>query len=261
MKKLLLLIFSLILSVNSYAEWTKVLPGNSSTLYIDFKTLKEEDGFINWWYIDSWSTGSAKSYAQGDCDLKGFRILKRVDYSFPMGEGEGTEKDMVTNWEYYQANTGYEILLNFICQMSKLSPQEQSVRIEILEKRNEEFERENLGLSKQPKEQISPQLKILKSSYIDSINAKIKSVWFYPDAEENWSCDVLINQAENGAVEAVKIIECEIGKSQNPEVSKSKAQLFANSIRRAIFKSSPLPPAPNDALFNKRVMVKFTVDK
>ena len=38
-------------------------------------------------------------YAQGDCDLKGFRILKRVDYSFPMGEGEGTEKDMVTNWE------------------------------------------------------------------------------------------------------------------------------------------------------------------
>ena len=260
MKKLLLLIFSLILSVNSYAEWTKVLPGNSSTLYIDFKTLKEEDGFINWWYIDSWSTGSAKSYAQGDCDLKGFRILKRVDYSFPMGEGEGTEKDMVTNWEYYQANTGYEILLNFICQMSKLSPQEQSVRIEILEQRNEEFERENLGLIKQPEEQISPQLKTLKSAYIDSINSKIKSFWSYQGAQDNWSCVVLINQAENGAVEGVKVVGCDNGNNENPAMSQSKALAFSSSIRRAVFKSSPLPSAPDEAVFSKEIMLTFKVN-
>ena len=39
--------------------------------------------------------------------------------------------------------------------MSKLSPQEQSVRIEILEQRNEEFERENLGTDDLALEKIS----------------------------------------------------------------------------------------------------------
>ena len=53
MKKLLIII-SVLISFNSYADWTKVLPGNNASLYIDFDTLIEKDGYIYWWYLDSW---------------------------------------------------------------------------------------------------------------------------------------------------------------------------------------------------------------
>jgi len=260
MKKLLLLLFSLILSINSYGEWTNVLPGNNASLYIDFKTLKERDGYIYWWYMDSWREGSQQSYAQGDCNLKGFKVNKRVNFSLPMGEGEGIEKDITSSWEYYQPNSGYEILLNFICQMSKLTPEGQKIRIEALTKRNEEFERERMEFLNKLEEESSPQLNILKSSYIDSIEAKIKSFWRYQGAEDNWSCDVLINQAGNGAIEAVKILECDTGNNENPAMSKSKAQAFGNSIRRAAFKSSPLPLPLDEAVFDRKLIIKFSVN-
>ena len=260
MKKSLLLLFSLILSINSYGEWTNVLPGNNASLYIDFKTLKERDGYIYWWYMDSWREGSEQSYAQGDCNLKGFKVNKRVNFSLPMGEGESIEKDITSSWEYYQPNSGYEILLNFICQMSKLTPEGQKIRIEALTKRNEEFEKERMEFLNKLEEESSPQLNILKSSYIDSIEAKIKSFWRYQGAEDNWSCDVLINQAGNGAIEAVKILECDTGNNENPAMSKSKAQAFGNSIRRAAFKSSPLPLPPDEAVFDRKLIIKFSVN-
>jgi len=260
MKKSLLLLLSLFISFSSYGEWTNVLPGNNASLYIDFKTLKERDGYIYWWYMDSWREGSQQSYAQGDCNLKGFKVNKRVNFSLPMGEGEGIEKDITSSWEYYQPNSGYEILLNFICQMSKLTPEGQKIRIEALTKRNEEFERERIEFLNKLEEESSPQLNILKSSYIDSIEAKIKSFWRYQGAEDNWSCDVLINQAGNGAIEAVKILECDTGNNENPAMSKSKAQAFGNSIRRAAFKSSPLPLPPDEAVFDRELIIKFSVN-
>ena len=259
--KLLLLLSSLILSFSAYGEWTTVLPGNNSSLYIDFETLEEREGFIYWLYMDSWTDGSAKSNAQGDCNLKGFKVNKRVNFSMPMGEGEGTESNMVSSWEYYEPNTGYEILLNFICQMAKLNPEEKAIRIEALIKRNEEFERQRNGLNKDSEvEQSSSRMSTLKSPYIKSVEASIKQFWRYEGAEDSWSCDVLINQAENGAVEGVKVVGCNNGNNESPAMSQSKALAFASSIRRAVFKSSPLPPAPDDAVFSKEIMLTFKVN-
>ncbi len=249
------------LSFNSYAEWTKVLPGNNASLYIDFNTLKEQDGYIYWWYLDSWGKGSEKTYAQGDCKLKGFRVIKRIRYSFPMGEGEGVEKNINGAWEYYQPNSGYEVLLNFICEMSRLSPEEKSLRIESLNKRNEAIEkRSNLIEIESNNQEISPELKTLKSNYFKNIREKIKSSWRYDEAKDNWYCDVLINQADNGAVEAVKILGCSSGNNENPGMSKSKSQAFGNSIRRAVFRSSPLPLPSDQALFDKELIIRFTAD-
>jgi len=253
--RLLLLISSLILSFNAYGEWTTVLPGNTSSLYIDFETLEEREGFIYWLYMDSWSDGSAKSNAQGDCNLKGFKVNKRVNFSMPMGEGEGIENNMVSSWEYYEPNTGYEILLNFICQMSKLNPEEQAIRIEALTKRNEEFERQRNGITKDSEvEKNSSQMSALKSPYIKSVEANIKAFWRYEAAKDSWSCDVLINQAENGAVEGVKILGCDL-----PAMSKSNAKAFGASIRRAVFKSSPLPLPQDEEAFDKEIVFKFSV--
>ena len=204
--------------------------------------------------------GVSKSNAQGDCNLKGFKVNKRVNFSMPMGEGEGIENNMVSSWEYYEPNTGYEILLNFICQMSKLNPEEQAIRIEALTKRNEEFERQRNSLNKDSEvEQSSSQMSTLKSPYIKSVEANIKQFWRYQKAEDNWSCDVVINQAGNGAVEAVRILECDVGNNENPAMSKSKAQKFATSIRRAVFKSSPLPLPLDEGVFDREIVFKFNV--
>ncbi len=179
--KLLLLLSSLILSLSAYGEWTTVLPGNNSTLYIDFETLEEREGFIYWLYMDSWTDGSAKSNAQGDCNLKGFKVNKRVNFSMPMGEGEGIENNMVSSWEYYEPNTGYEILLNFICQMSKLNPEEQAIRIEALTKRNEEFERQRNSLNKDSEvEQSSSQMsKYFRNEERVTIDTLPSKFWYY----------------------------------------------------------------------------------
>ena len=82
---------------------------DSNTLSLQyFNTLKEREGYIYWWYMDSWSEGSEKTYAQGDCNLKGFKVNKRVKFSLPMGQGEGKEKNIDSYREYYQPNSGYE---------------------------------------------------------------------------------------------------------------------------------------------------------
>ena len=258
MKKILLLLITLLIYSNAYADWTKVLPGNNASLFIDFDTLIEKDGFIYWWYLDSWGNGSEKTYAQGDCNLKGFRVVKRIRYSFPMGEGEGVERNINGAWEYYQPNTGFEILLNFICDMSRLSPEEKGVRIESLTKRNEALERESkLNLTQSNIEELSPELKTIKSSYFEALQEKIKTNWKHEEAKDNWFCDVLINQANNGAVEAVKILNCRISNKEDSSIPKSKSQPFGNSIRRAVFRSSPLPLPSNESLFDKEFIIRF----
>jgi len=255
MKKISLIFIALFVSISSHAEWTNVLPGNNASLYIDFQTLEEKDGFIYWWYMDTWSTGSEKTYAQGDCNLKGFKVNKRSRYPFPMGEGEGIEKDVVSAWEYYEPNSGFDVLLSFICEMSRLTPEEKGERIEILNKRNEEFER-------QRKEALNkdtlPKVNDSNSAYIQSVKAKIKSFWRHDEASANWYCNVLITQAINGAVEGVKILDCDISSNENPSMTKSKAQAFGNSIRRAVFKSSPLPLPEDKSEFEKELTVKFS---
>jgi hypothetical protein len=254
MKKISLLLISLFVSLCAHSEWTNVLPGNNASLYIDFKTLEEKDGFIYWWYMDTWSTGSEKTYAQGDCNLKGFKVNNRSRFPFPMGEGEGVEKEVVSTWEYYAPNSGFDVLLSFICEMSRLSPEEKGERIEILNKRNEEFE-------KQRKEALnmksSPQISNNNSSYIKAINSKIKSSWKYDEADTHWSCNVLINQANNGAIEGVKILDCDIGNIEDLSTVKSKEQAFGNSIRRAIFKSSPLPLPQDGEEYRSELVIKF----
>jgi len=50
MKKLLILLFSVMFSFSSYAEWIKVNEDTEGdSYYIDFETVKERDGYVYWW--------------------------------------------------------------------------------------------------------------------------------------------------------------------------------------------------------------------
>jgi hypothetical protein len=98
--------------------------------------------------------------------------------------------------------------------------------------------------------EIQDQLNTLKVAYVNNIAARVKTFWRYQGADDDWSCNVYVQQDENGVVEAVNIQNCNLDDSE-------KARAFKNSIERAIYKASPLPSAPDEEVFIKEILFEF----
>jgi colicin import membrane protein len=96
-------------------------------------------------------------------------------------------------------------------------------------------------------------LERLKAAYVNNIAAKVKSLWRYQGAEDNWTADVYVLQDKDGKVLAVEIQKTNVGDS-------AKAKVFTDSIERAIYKSSPLPKAPDESIFTEEILFKFGVN-
>ena len=94
MKKLLVLVFSILLSFNSYGEWTKISGHSLASFYVDLETIKARDGNVYWWSLSDWvkpnSGGymSAKFFFQGDCGLNRYKFLSGIFYQQSMGKGK-----------------------------------------------------------------------------------------------------------------------------------------------------------------------------
>ena len=108
-------------------------------------------------------------------------------------------------------------------------------------------------LTKEEKDQLSA----LKSAYVSNIAAQVKSVWNFSGADDNWSCDVYVQQDKKGNVVTVYIQDCNTGSSDNALMADDKVRAFMNSIERAVYKASPLPIAPDDAVFDRELMFYF----
>ena len=122
MKKLLLL-FSLMLSFNSYAEWFKV--GESTAGYVayfEIDTIKEHGGYIYYWvmldYLIPTEVGnmSASRYLQGECGVGRVKTLTMIFYKQPMGEGSGETLDGA-EWTYPPSGSIGMGLLNDVCDL------------------------------------------------------------------------------------------------------------------------------------------------
>ncbi len=100
---------------------------------------------------------------------------------------------------------------------------------------------------------IADQLTTLKSAYVNNIAARVKSLWRYQAAEDDWSAEVYVVQDRDGTVVAVDVRNANVGGS-------SEGESFVNSIRRAVYKASPLPSAPDDAVFDKELSFIFSVN-
>tara|TARA_B100000767_G_C19650651_1_gene486561 strand:+ start:92 stop:772 length:681 start_codon:yes stop_codon:yes gene_type:complete len=94
---------------------------------------------------------------------------------------------------------------------------------------------------------------ILKDTWINNISRMVKSVWGYQGVTDGRSCDVFVVQSKNGEVKAVDIQNCNVSDID-------KAIGFKNSIERAVFKSSPLPLAPDDSVFDSEIHFIFTAN-
>ncbi len=130
MKKLLtisILLFTLMFSSTSYAEWTKfVKTFNGDIIYIDFDRVRKVDGYVYWWHLsdylkpDQFGTFSSKVYTQGDCKLFRFKYLSFSFFKEPMGVGAGkVDNKPDKEWNYPPPNSTQEIILKLACLYAK----------------------------------------------------------------------------------------------------------------------------------------------
>ena len=100
---------------------------------------------------------------------------------------------------------------------------------------------------------IEDQLNTLKSAYINNINAQVYNLWNFRGAQKGWGCDVYVLQDRDGTVQAVDVQECNVDDSP-------QAKSFRDSIERAVYKASPLPSAPDDAVFDREILFEFRIN-
>jgi len=275
MKKPLLLLFALILSFNSYGEWTEIPNDIEDTGYIDFDNLQERsDGYVYWWMLRSSSDTSQKMYIQTDCETEGINPLQ-VDYhTEPMGGGESNSVKSDEGWTYLAPDTGLSRFIDVVCEMAKQTPEEREKSVANLlmeleymfkiNKLSEEAEAEiqyRQLLAKEVQDEqdtarsliIEDQLNTLQNAYINNIAARVKTFWRYQSAEDDWTAEVYVVQDRDGNVRAVDVRNANVG---NSKLAKS----FMDSIERAVNKASPLPGAPDEAVFDKELYFIFSVN-
>jgi hypothetical protein len=123
MKKLIL-IFALLFSTPSYAEWTLVgKSNNGDTNYIDLGRIRKNDGYIYFWVLADYlkpNDGyiSTKMYLQGDCKLFRLKYLTFIFHKEPMGKGDFNRyNEPDKEWTYPNPNGLSEITLKAACSL------------------------------------------------------------------------------------------------------------------------------------------------
>ena len=107
-----------------------------------------------------------------------------------------------------------------------------------------------------PKLYPKPTLNDLKINYTNRIAIKVKNNWRYMGAKDGWGCDVYILQDVSGNVQSVSLKSCSVDNN-------AKIKSFKNSIERAVYKASPLPPAPyyfDQSVFNREIIFNLAIN-
>ena len=144
MKKLLVLLLSLLISFNSYAygRWEEVINFSysndypislqGSTMYIDIDTAKKHDGYVYYWTLTDYAraidikfddhSGSIMSdttYWQGDCAVSRLKMLSSYFYDQPMNKGKSVQVDVLDNWVYPPPGSWGAIILDVACDYER----------------------------------------------------------------------------------------------------------------------------------------------
>ena len=127
MKKLLtipLILFTLIFSSTSYAEWTKFEEDfkKGTTFYLDFDKIIKHGEYVYWWvlidFVGPMKSGelSVKIYNQGDCKLSRSRVLILSYHKEPMGGGnDEIESPPQFEWDYLRPGSSGAVMLGSVC--------------------------------------------------------------------------------------------------------------------------------------------------
>jgi len=123
MKKLTISLFSILISINSFGEWTRVTQNkeNHTQWYIDIDTVNKNTGYVYYWALGDTikpinDSLSAALYTELDCGLKRDRVLSIVTYKESMGEQKIDELVYDSpKWRYHQPATVYYVMSNYVC--------------------------------------------------------------------------------------------------------------------------------------------------
>ncbi len=100
---------------------------------------------------------------------------------------------------------------------------------------------EERRLAKQSKENQK-----LLAQYIYQIQRKVTMNWIAPASmTAGWSCEIMVEQNRFGEVQNVRAKQC------------SGSEAFKSTVERAVRKASPLPEAPNNDVFDKKINFIF----
>jgi len=268
MKKLLLLLSSLMLPFNSFGEWEFKINYDdfeeTSSFYIFGESVfsNEQDTWA-WLYYDCQidrlilkiKPSSLKNEDYYSADERYVRINTKIDGE--IHRGVKVKKDLMGDFLHFGAiDTRIMAKANIV--IIQLHHYYEGIRTYTFDMRgllplmvNQCSTRYSASI--QETSQISENdLREMNENYFSSTAEKVRKEWRYMGAEAHWSCDVHITQSEVGDVLAVNIQNCTIDNS-------SKAQSFKDSIERAVYKASPLPIAPDKSLFDAEIMFRFRV--
>ena len=117
------LVFSIMFSSNSSAEWAKVTRSvNGDTFYVDYGRIRTHDGFVSFWTLSDfliptkWGDFSTETYRQGDCKSFRLRNLRVVQYKQQMGRGSGdVYNPKKIKWNYPLSDSVNETILKTVC--------------------------------------------------------------------------------------------------------------------------------------------------
>ena len=116
------LVFTLMFSPTSFAEWTKVVVNvKGNTSYVDFEGIRKVDEYVYFWYVVDFfepNNGylSINHYVQGDCEIFRFKYLSLVFHRQPMGRDIGrTVNPENPGWDYPPPDTSGESILKSVC--------------------------------------------------------------------------------------------------------------------------------------------------
>ena len=130
MKKLSLILLSLLLSFNSYGEWIQVPTNEKGGTFIDFDNLQlRTDGYVYWWMLVSDSSSSQKGYIQTNCKTKAINVLQLDSYDEPMGAGDLTSTKPDEGWLYVAPDRGIYRFIRVVCELAEETPEEREKSI------------------------------------------------------------------------------------------------------------------------------------
>jgi hypothetical protein len=123
--KLTILLFSILISFNSYGKWTEIGSAEGNVFYIDTDRIKEHSGYVYWWDMidllksNQWGDMSVQLYKQGDCGVNRIKTLSYNYYKHPMGVGTNGTDNTPNEWDYPLPKSMSEVVLNYACNYVK----------------------------------------------------------------------------------------------------------------------------------------------
>ena len=257
MRKLLLLLFSLLLSLYTYADgltsgsWHKVFSYEGTSWWINLEKIQERDGLVFYWHMSSDNKDSSTALTENDCMLTRAKVLQNVQYDKPMMDGEAVYLDTDNDWIYFPPDSVGETLQFIACEMAPLSLDERERDMRAFQKfvKEQEYSEDKQSVT-YTDEDLRQAVKFAeeRADWVQSVAKKVKINWRYRGADDDWNAEVYVLQARDGTILAV-----DVRNSSTDEIG------FENSIKKAVYKSSPLPKM-SDFNFDEEFIFIFQVE-